>query len=401
MLFNYEARTQLGESKLGTIDASSEDAALEILQRNGLIVLDLKKAANISLMSKNIKLFEHVPKKEVVVFSRQVSALFQAKVPVIESLRTMAAQTENATFKEILEKVTQSVDAGNPLSKSLAEHKKVFSDFYISIVHSGELSGNLEEVFNYLADTLENEYYLTQKVKGAMTYPIFIVVALVGVMFVMMIWVIPNLTSVFKEANLELPILTRIIVSMSDIFQAYWWLILMVLVGGVVGFWQWISTAQGEAIWSKVQLRLPVFGMILKKLYLSRFADSLSTLIKGGLPIVKSLEVTSMVVGNGAYKKIIEETIDAVKKGGTISSVFKSHSEIPIMVSQMVSIGEQAGKLDSTLRTVANFYHKEVESSMDNLVSLIEPLLILVLGVGVGILLVAILMPMYNLTTAI
>lgn len=401
MLFNYEARTQLGESKLGTIDASSEDAALEILQRNGLIVLDLKKAANISLMSKNIKLFEHVPKKEVVVFSRQVSALFQAKVPVIESLRTMAAQTENATFKEILEKVTQSVDAGNPLSKSLAEHKKVFSDFYISIVHSGELSGNLEEVFNYLADTLENEYYLTQKVKGAMTYPIFIVVALVGVMFVMMIWVIPNLTSVFKEANLELPILTRIIVSMSDIFQAYWWLILMVLVGGVVGFWQWISTAQGEAIWSKVQLRLPVFGMILKKLYLSRFADSLSTLIKGGLPIVKSLEVTSMVVGNGAYKKIIEETIDTVKKGGTISSVFKSHSEIPIMVSQMVSIGEQAGKLDSTLRTVANFYHKEVESSMDNLVSLIEPLLILVLGVGVGILLVAILMPMYNLTTAI
>jgi len=401
MLFNYEAKTQEGESKLGTLEASSENAALELLQRNGLIVLGLKKSSNVSIMSRNIKIFDHVPKKEVVVFSRQISALFQAKVPIIESLRTMATQTENPAFKDILEKVTQSVDSGNPLSKALSEHKKVFTDFYISIVHSGELSGNLEEVFDYLADTLENEYYLTQKVKGAMTYPIFIVVALIGVMFVMMIWVIPNLTSVFKEANLELPLLTRIIVAMSDIFQEYWWLILMVLLGGIVGFFQWISTKTGKIIWSKVQLKLPVFGMILKKLYLSRFADSLSTLIKGGLPIVKSLEVTSMVVGNGVYKEIIEETKEVVKKGGTISSVFKSHQEIPIMVSQMVYIGEQAGKLDSTLKTVADFYHKEVESAMDNLVALIEPLLILVLGVGVGILLVAILMPMYNLTTAI
>ncbi len=401
MLFNYEAKTQEGQSKLGTLEASSEDAALELLQRNQLIVLNLKKATNVSLFSRNIKIFDSIPKKEIVIFSRQISALFQAKVPIIESLRTMAAQTENQSFKEILEKVTQSVDSGNPLSKALAEHKKVFTDFYISIVHSGELSGNLEEVFNYLADTLENEYYLTQKVKGAMTYPIFIVVALIGVMFVMMIWVIPNLTSVFKEANLELPLLTKIIVAMSEIFQVYWWLILIVLVGGVTGFLQWISTKTGKIIWSRVQLKLPVFGIILKKLYLSRFADSLSTLIKGGLPIVKSLEVTSMVVGNGVYKSIIDETIDAVKKGGTISSIFKTHKEIPIMVSQMVYIGEQAGKLDSTLKTVADFYHKEVESSMDNLVSLIEPLLILVLGVGVGILLVAILMPMYNLTTAI
>jgi type II secretory pathway component PulF len=401
MLFNYEAKTQLGESKLGTLEASSEQAALEVLQRNGLIVLELKKSSNVSIMSRNIKIFDHVPQKEIVIFSRQISALFEAKVPIIESLRTMAAQTENQTFKDILEKVTQSVDSGNPLSKALSEHKKVFTDFYISIVHSGELSGNLEEVFNYLADTLENEYYLTQKVKGAMTYPIFIVVALIGVMFVMMIWVIPNLTSVFKEANLELPLLTRIIVAMSDIFQEYWWLILIVIVGVSAAFLQWITTSRGRVIWSKIQLRLPVFGVILKKLYLSRFADSLSTLIKGGLPIVKSLEVTSMVVGNGLYKTIIEETIGVVKKGGTISSVFKSHSEIPIMVSQMIYIGEQAGKLDSTLKTVAKFYHKEVESSMDNLVALIEPLLILVLGVGVGILLVAILMPMYNLTTAI
>ncbi len=400
MIFAYEAKTLQGENKTGTVEASSEDAAIELLQRNNLIVLNIKQSSSVSLMSKKIKLFERVPKKEIVVFSRQISALFAAKVPVIESLRTMLEQTKNETFKEALEDITESVNSGNPLSKSLAEHKKIFSDFYISIVHSGELSGKLEEVFNYLADTLEREYYLTQKVRGAMIYPAFILVALVGVMFVMMIWVIPNLTSVFAEANLELPALTKIIIALSDIFQGYWWLILAVMFGGVAGFWQWVSTERGKMIWGSIQLQLPIFGPILTKFYLSRFSDSLSTLIKGGLPIVRSLEVSANVVGNYVYKKIIAETIDNVKKGGTISQIFKGKQEIPIMVSQMVAIGEQAGKLDATLKTVAEFYHKEVKNSMDNIVTIIEPLLILVLGVGVGILLVAILMPMYNLTNA-
>ena len=400
MIFAYEAKTLQGENKTGTVEASSEDAAIELLQRNNLIVLNIKQSSSVSLMSKKIKLFERVPKKEIVVFSRQISALFAAKVPVIESLRTMLEQTKNETFKEALEDITESVNSGNPLSKSLAEHKKIFSDFYISIVHSGELSGKLEEVFNYLADTLEREYYLTQKVRGAMIYPAFILVALIGVMFVMMIWVIPNLTSVFAEANLELPALTKIIIALSDIFQGYWWLILAVMLGGVAGFWQWVSTEKGKMIWGAIQLQLPIFGPILTKFYLSRFSDSLSTLIKGGLPIVRSLEVSANVVGNYVYKKIIAETIDNVKKGGTISQIFKGKQEIPIMVSQMVAIGEQAGKLDATLKTVAEFYHKEVKNSMDNIVTIIEPLLILVLGVGVGILLVAILMPMYNLTNA-
>ncbi len=401
MIFSYEAKTLQGENKVGTVEASSQEAAIEVLQRNNLIVLNIKQASSISLLSKRIKLFDRIPKKEIVVFSRQISALFEAKVPVIESLRTMTEQTENPAFKEVLDDVTQSVDEGNPLSRSLEKHKKVFSEFYISIVHSGELSGRLDEVFAYLADSLEREYYLTQKVRGAMIYPAFIILGLIAVMFVMMVWVIPNLTSVFEEANVELPILTKIIIWMSDVFKQFWWLILALLFGGVFGFLRWISTDVGKKIWSQVQLQLPIFGDILTKFYLSRFSDSLSTLIKGGLPIVKSLEVSSSVVGNYTYRRIIEETIDNVKKGGTISQIFKTKKEIPLMVSQMIFIGEQAGKLDATLRTVANFYHKEVKNAMDNLVTIIEPLLILVLGVAVAILLIAILMPMYNITSAI
>jgi type II secretory pathway component PulF len=217
-----------------------------------------------------------------------------------------------------------------------------------------------------------------------------------------MIWVVPNLTSVFEEADIELPILTKIIIGTSEVFQSYWWLILAVMGGVFAGFWQWISTEQGKIIWSKLQLKLPIFGTVFKKLYLSRFSDSLSTLIKGGLPIVKSLEVTAKVVGNRSYRSIINDTIDVVRKGGTISSIFKQHrDEVPIMVSQMIYIGEQSGKLDATLRTVADFYHKEVESVMDNLVTLIEPILILAIGVGVGLLLIGILMPMYQLTAVV
>jgi len=401
MLFNYEAKTQAGENKTGTVEASSQDVAIEILQRNNLVVLDIQRVNAFSKFSKNIKFLQKIPKKEVVVFSRQIAALFEAKVPVIESLRTMTEQTENLAFKEVLSKVTQSVDSGNPLSKALIEHKNVFSEFYINIIHSGELSGKLEDVFTYLADTLEREYYLSQKVKGAMTYPAFILLTLVIVLFVMMIWVIPNLTAVFADANVELPVLTRIIIASSDIFQNYWWLILFFLVGGVAGFVQWKATASGKIIYDDTILKLPIFGEILKKFYLSRFADSLSTLIKGGLPIVKSLEVSGKVIGNSTYKRIVDETIEAVRKGGSISSIFKKSKEVPIMVTQMISIGEHAGKLDSTLRTVATFYQKEVQNSMDNIVTIIEPLLIVTLGVGVAILLVGILMPMYNLTSAI
>ncbi|MEK7452614.1 MAG: type II secretion system F family protein [Patescibacteria group bacterium] len=401
MLFKYEAKTYQGETKNGTIEASSQSIAVDILQKSDLILLDIVEASDISLATKKLKFFEHIPKKEVFMFSRQLSVLFEAKVPVVESLRTMIDQTRSVAFKEILEKVTKSVNDGNPLSKSFAEHKKVFSDFYISIVKSGELSGNLETVFSYLAESLERDYYLTQKVRGAMIYPAFIIFAMIAVTFVMMIWVIPNLTSVFTESNMELPFLTQIIVNISDVFQEFWWLILFVLVGGATGFWQWVSTENGKMIWGSIQLEIPVFGEILTKFYLARFSDSLSTLIVGGLPIVKSLETSADVVGNYTYKKILRETIDVVKKGGTISSVFRRYKEVPIMVTQMISIGEQAGKLDGTLKTISKFYSKEVESAMDNMVTLIEPLLILVLGTGVGILIVAILMPMYNLTAAI
>ncbi|OGD23936.1 hypothetical protein A2Z10_02315 [Candidatus Azambacteria bacterium RBG_16_47_10] len=397
MQFDYQVRTQQGSVESGTVEAQTKEDAIDTLQRSGYIVIDVLDQSQKSIFSYKLKLFRGVPKKEIVIFSRQISTLFQAKVPLLEALKTMMEQTTNPTFKDALLDIAKTVDAGAPLSKALAAHKKIFSDFYVNMVKSGEASGKLEDVFGYLADGLEREFYLLQKVRGAMTYPAFIITAFIGIMFVMMIWVVPNLTSVLEETGQELPFLTKIIIAISDAFAGYWWLILIGVFSFIGGLWYLVHTPRGSDLWDTVQLKLPILGTMFRKFYLARFADSLSVLIQGGLPIVQALEITAQVVRNRVYKNILLETIEEVKKGNTISSVLKTKKDIPIMISQMVFVGEETGKLESTLKSAADFYHKEVTVVMDNLVTLIEPMLIIALGIGVAILLVGVLMPMYNM----
>ena len=399
MQFSYQARTSQGDMRNGTVEAVSREAAIDILQRSNFIIIDIHEAAQLPALNRSLASYfrRGVPKKEVVIFSKQISTLFQAKVPLIESLKTMMEQTSNPAFKDALLDIAKNVDAGASLSKALAFHKNIFSDFYVSMVRSGEASGKLEEVFNYLAEGLEREYYMGKKIKGAMTYPAFIVAAFGAVMFVMMIWVVPNLTAVLKESGGELPPMTRAVIFISDAFKVYWWAILLALAIAGGSFWYWINSKEGKAIWHRVQLRLPGFKGLLEKFYLARFADNLSVLIQGGLPIVQALEITADVIGNSVYRGILLETIEEVKRGNTISSVLRTKKEIPIMVTQMVFVGEESGRLDSTLKSVASFYQKEVAVAIDSIVTLIEPVMIVLLGVGVAILLVAILMPMYNM----
>lgn len=399
MQFHYQVRNQQGNIEAGALEAPNREAAIDALQRSRYIIIDLRESAKLPVWSKGLSFsfLQRVPKKEIVLFSRQISTLFQAKVPLIESLRTMMEQTENQKFKGALLDIAKNVDAGSPLSKSLANHRNIFSDFYISMIRSGEASGQLEDTFGFLADGLEREYYLSKKFTGAMTYPAFIITGFVGVIFVMMIWVVPNLTSVLKETGQEMPLMTRIVIGFSDTFASYWWAILLVIAGIIGGFLYAIRTKQGKMIWHVTQLKLPIIGKIVQKFFLARFADNLSVLIKGGLPIVEALQITSEVVNNEVYKDILKQTVEEVKKGNTISSVLKTKQEIPIMISQMVYVGETAGKLEQTLKAAADFYQKEVTTIMDSLVTLIEPILIVALGVGVAILLVAVLMPMYNI----
>lgn len=397
MKFQYIARTKSGEIQKGTIEASSKEAAIGILKQHDLIITKLTEAEKVSLLFKRIKLFEKVKPKDIVIFSRQISALFESKVPVVNALRTLVEQTTNPAFKDVIFQISQDVEGGDSLSQAMSRYPNIFSSFYINMVKSGEVSGKLQEIFSYLADYTERGYDLRSKARSAFIYPIFVVATFLIVGILMLVFVIPQLTAILVESGQELPLMTRILISSSNFVISFWWLLLLILIGIIALFIYYKKTKQGQRKLDEIKLRLPIFGGIFQKIYLARFSESLSTLIVGGLPIIQALSVVADIVGNSVYKGIVEETIEAVKKGDTISSVLKKYEEIPPMVYQMVSIGEETGKLDTILKKIANFYTKEVNYSMDNLVNLIEPIIILFLAIAVGFLVASILMPIYNL----
>jgi type IV pilus assembly protein PilC len=269
-------------------------------------------------------------------------------------------------------------------------------------VRAGESVGKLEDTLNYIADYLEREYYLIQKAKSAFTYPAFVVVGLVIAATVMLTFVVPQITAILKESNQQLPFITLVIVGISNFMREFWYLVFGLLAALIFGGWYFLTrTKKGKIVSDKLQLKIPIFKDIFKKIYIARMAEALNTLIVGGLPLLQALDVTADIVSNVVYREILKETTEVAKRGGTISSVFKRYPQsIPSLVTQMVLVGESSGRLDFVLEKIGSFYQKEVVNMMDNLVSLIEPALILILGVGVGVLIVAILLPIYNLASA-
>lgn len=398
MEYRYKARTPEGEARAGAVEARTLDTAIEVLQRSNLIVTEIKPAAEAPLLSRRIRFFERVKQRDLVIFSRQLSTLFQAKVPVTQSLRTLAAETENRAFRTAIETILDDVSGGASLSQAIAHHPRIFSRFYINMVRAGEESGKLEEVFLYLADYLERTFALTSKARNALIYPAFVLVAFVGVIIVMLVVVIPRLTSIFAELGQQVPFYTRVIIGISSFLQHWGFgLVILLAVAGVVA-WRFLRTPQGELVFDGIKIRLPLIGELLKKIYLTRLADNLSTLIVAGIPILRALEITAEVVANRVYERIITDAAESVKAGNTISSSFGKYREIPPLITQMIRIGEESGRLDFILKNAASFYQRDVDNLLENFVSLIEPALIIFLGLGVGVLVAAVLVPLYNLS---
>lgn len=403
MKFNYQAKTSEGNIQTGTVEAPSREVAIETLHRYGLVILEVveEKADFMQALTGELAIFSRVKNQDLVIFSRQLAVLFDAEVPLVQSLRTLANQSSSPALKKIITEIASDVDSGTAFSQSLEKFHKVFSFFYVSVVRAGEASGRLQEVLNYLADHEEKSYDLNKKVKGALTYPIFVVSALIVVGAAMMVFVIPQLTAVLEESGQELPVITKVIIGISDFLRGWWWLCLIMLGGAIFGLWYGLKTPQGKNYWDRFQLKLPIFGGLFRKIYLARFAENLGTLVKGGIPIIQSLTITADVVGNSLYKEIILKAREEVRRGNTIYSIFSTDKNIPPMVSQMVSIGEQTGKLDLLLSKIAVFYQKDVDGLVENMASLIQPLLIMVLGAAAGILVAAILLPIYNLSSGL
>ena len=403
MKFSYQAKTKQGELQSGVVEAFSREAAIDVLQRHGLIILKLNTESEAPTLTRRIRIFESIKKKEVVIFSRQLSTLFSAKVPLVESLQILSSQAISPIFQEIVMDIARELEGGMALSLAMSKYPKVFSKFYVSMVKSGEVSGKLEEVFNYLAESLERQNNLSAKVFNSLIYPAFILTVFVGVIILMFVYVIPKLKIMVEETGQSFPLPTRIIFGVSDFIIVYGPYILpLILIGGFFAGRYFLNTQSGRLIFDKFKLKIPIFGELFQKISISRFAESLGTLISGGLPIVQAIEVTSDIVGNEYYRNIFMQTAQQVRKGFPISSVLKLYPDIiPPMVAQMVFVGEETGRLEEIFKKTANFYEQETSRMLDAMVSLIEPMMIIMLGGMVFILVAAILMPIYNIAQGI
>ncbi len=400
MLFTYKVITNTGEKKEGSIDASTRDLAIGALQRRGLIVMSIneekEKKAFLSLV-----FMEKVPMKDVVVLSRQMSTLFEAQVSALKAFNMLAANTENKLLGKILTSITDDIQAGTPISSALAKYPDVFSDFYVNMVKAGEESGKLSEIFTYLADYLDRQYALTSKVKNALIYPGFVVGVFILVMSAMFVFIIPKLTVIIEESGQDIPFYTKMVIWVSDMLVNYGIFIIIFLVVAVMYIYKLTRTDKGKSYLDGLKIKIPVFKIIFKKLYLSRIADNMDTMLSSGIPIIHAIEVTSGVVGNKVYQKVLKAASDDVKAGSSLSDALAKHEEIPKIMSQMIHVGEETGSMGSILKTLGHFYNREAQDAVDTLVSLIEPVMIVALGLGVGVLLASVLMPIYNIAGGI
>ena len=399
MKFNYQARTKEGETQTGTVEAGTREAAIETLQRRDLVVVFLEKVSEVPIYARSLKFLQRIKSKEITIFYRQLAILFEANISPLEALKILGEQTRNPLFKNLIFDVEKSIRAGEPLSQAMAKHPKVFSNFYINVVKAGEVTGKLHEVLKYLADHAEREYNLSHKIRGAFTYPAFIFGLFAIVAVLMMLYVVPQLASMLEEIGGEMPFATKVLIFTSSFLKKWIWLVVLIVIGLVIALMRFIKTEKGGYILDVIKLKIPVFKSLFQKMYLARFAENLRTLLIGGIPILQALDITSTVIGNRIYEKIIKEAREKVKVGGNISSAFADYpKEITPMVSQMIGVGEKTAQLDYILERIAIFYKEEVDRTVANMTQLIEPFMILILGVGVAFLVSSILMPIYNIS---
>lgn len=401
MLFKYKSVDDKGIAKDGEIDAPSRDAAISSLQRRGLIILSIKESETKKSIFE-ISFFDRVRMKDVVILSRQIATLFEAQVSALKAFTLLSSNSENKLLGKKLTQVGDDLQAGVSISGALSKHPDVFSDFYINMVKAGEETGKLNQTFLHLAEYLDRQYALTSKTRNALIYPIFVIITFFVVMTLMFVVVIPKLGEIIKDSGQVLPLYTKIVIGFSDFFVHYGFIVLVFIVLFGVWVWRLSITEKGKEYIDKTRLSIPAVGILFRRLYLSRIADNLDTMLSSGIPIIRSIDITSDVVNSKVYKAVLKEVAEDVKAGLTMSASFEKHPEyLPGIMVQMVKVGEETGSLGQILKTLADFYKREVDDAVDTLVGLIEPVMIVVLGLGVGILLVSVLVPIYNIAGGI
>ncbi len=397
-IFRYKAKDNKGKTKTGNVVALSENDAIKRLNKK---LFDVKKITDIS-NSLEVRINEKISpikNKDLVVFSRQFAVMISAHVTVTEALYTIIEQTENAHFRNIISDIAYEVDGGLLLSDALKQHGSIFSDFYCNLIKAGETSGKLDEILNYLADEMEKDYDMLKKFKGAMIYPAFILAGLIGVGIVFIFFVLPELTTMLQETGAVLPLPTRIVIGITEFGQKYYLALIAVLIASIIAIRAFLKTKFGKRKFDYLLVKIPSIGKLFQLIYLVRFCRSLSTLLKGGVSMNKSLSIVGDIIKNTVYKDIIKNTIDNVNEGGSVVSILEDSEYVPKMIPEMMSVGEKTGKLDDILEEVAKFYDKDVRNQLNNISAIIEPVIMVIMGLGVGVMVAAIILPMYNMAS--
>ena len=405
MEFKYEGLDQMGKPQSGAVNANTQDAAIDLVQRKGITITSITGGQQAGLMQSlgKFSFFDGVSSRGLVLLSRQIATLFEAQVSALRIFRLLAEQADKPYIRGVLAQISDDLQGGNSISKSLARHPKVFSPFYVNMVRAGEESGKLDQTFLFLADYIDRSYELTAKARNALIYPAFIMLTFVGVMTLMLTVVIPKIGGILSDSGQALPVYTQVILGLSTFLVDYGIFILVALIVGGYFLWRYVQTPVGHMALSRLQLSPPYIGALYQKLYLARIADNMNVMLTSGIAVVRALEITAEVVENDVYEAILRDAVEKVKGGAPLSQSMARYSpgDIPPIFAQMIQIGEETGEMGTLLERLAKFYNREVNAAVDTLVSLIEPALIVALAVGVGFLLAAVLLPIYNTTAAL
>lgn len=402
MLFNYRAIDKDGHEREGTVEALSRDAAISLLQQRNLVISSIEEIKKNSIFSNiRIPFFKSVSEHEVVLLSRQISTLFEAQVSALRIFRLLAAEVDNKYLANILTVVADDVQGGSPISKALSRHPVAFSTLYVNMVRVGEEAGKLPETFTFLADYLDRSHEVVSKAQHALVYPAFVIAAFVAVMVLMLTMVIPRIGGILADSGQELPVYTQVVLAVSGFLVNYGIFILIALAVGGFFLLRALRTEAGKLLFDGFKLSIPYIGNLYQKLYLTRIADNFSTMLLAGVPIVEAVDITGTVVDNPTYERILSNASADIRGGKAMSEALGQYDEIPDIMIAMIRVGEETGELGNILIALSKYYRREVVQAVDTLLGLIEPAMIVLLGVGVGLLLAAVMVPIYNMAGGI
>jgi type IV pilus assembly protein PilC len=403
MKFRYQAKTKEGELQIGFVEAATINDAEKILLSHELFILLLEEVEKPNFFSRFINFFTKVKLKDLMIYYRQMSVLFEAKLPLNRILETLYSQVSHPDLKEATFQILEDIESGLSFSQAVSKQNHIFNEFAISIIKSGEITGNLDRVISFLADYTEKEYNLISKARSASIYPLVIIVTFIGVALIMITNVFPQIQPIFEQSGVKLPFFASLLINMGNFLTEWWVAMVIFFIIFLILLIDFFQTEEGKALFDELKIRMPILRNVFLPITISRFANAASMLIKGGVPIAQAMEIVSQTINNALYKEFFHQIANDIKAGLNLSEAMTKYPDyyFPEIVPQMIAVGETTGELDKMLEKVANFYMQQADYIVTNLTDLIQPVLMLGVGILVGLLFASILIPIYNLTSVI